>query len=172
MKQEQRPGDLYMGMIEEEPQYEDIQWQSRIIQAKIYEKPPEPFSQRLRRATQLGILLTLVTAVIVYFWLPAISSAISGTFFPFWLHGLNLALSQYLSWLQSQSKWIAYIDGALLGSSVVLLIVTRNLRRGAREHRLLAYTQIVGGAGNLLLLLIPIVMYLPNILLWLLACYS
>lgn len=166
MRQEQRFDDLF---LEEEPQYENTQWQSMIIQAKIYEKQPEPFSQRLRRATWLAISLTLITGVIVYFWLPSISSMISKIFFPFWLQGLNLALSQYLHWLQSESKWISYIDGALLGSGAVLLIVTRNLRRGTKEHRMLAYTQIVGAAGNLLLLLIPIVMYLPNALLWLLA---
>jgi hypothetical protein len=168
MKYEQLPYELFLEM-EEEPQYADTQGQSMILQAKIYEKQPEAFSPQFRKAVWLGILLTLVTAILVSFCLPIISGNLSRTFFPFWLHGLNHALGQYLFWLQSQSKWIGYIDGALLGSGAVLLIVTRNLRSGNKGQRMLALTQIIGGAVNIFLLLIPIVMYLPNVLLWLLT---
>src|SRR5262249_35070365 len=111
MKQEQLPHDLFLETEEELQYVEDIQGHSMIIQAKIYEKPPEPISRNIRRATWLGILLTLVTAIIVYSCLPIISSVISRTFFPFWIQGLNLALSQYLHWLQNQDKWLSYIDG-------------------------------------------------------------
>jgi hypothetical protein len=160
-------------LLESEPDEEflfsDRQQQSRIVQAKIYEKAPITFSQRLRRVTQLSMLLTLLTALLLWTCLPAISANIGATFFPFWLQKLNMGLSQYLYWLLSQGKWINYIDGVLLGSGVVLLVVTRNLRRGNEEQRGLAYVQIAGGFANLLLLFIPFAMYLPNLILWLLA---
>jgi len=160
-------------LLESEPDEEflfsDRQQQSRIVQAKIYEKAPITFSQRLRRVTRLSMLLTLLTALLLWTCLPAISANIGATFFPFWLQKLNMGLSQYLYWLLSQGKWINYIDGVLLGSGVVLLVVTRNLRRGNEEQRWLAYVQIAGGFANLLLLFIPFAMYLPNLILWLLA---
>jgi hypothetical protein len=170
MRQGYLPNEL---LLESEPDEEflfsDRQQQSRIVQARIYEKELATFSQRLRRAIWLGMLLTFLTALLLLTCLPAISANIGATFFPFWLQKLNMGLSQYLHWLLSQEKWINYIDGVLLGSGVVLLVVTRNLRRGNEGQHWLAYAQIVGGFANLLLLFIPFVMYLPNLILWLLA---
>lgn len=147
-----------------------------VIQAKIYEKrnkkheeTSRPFSPRLRYAARMGMLLTLGTALLLHFFMPAISQHIAATFFPFWLQGLNHVLTTYLTWLLEQSRWIGYFDGCLLGSGSILLVLTRNLHRGNTEQHWLGFFQALGGVGNTSLLVIPLVLYLPNLLLWILS---
>jgi hypothetical protein len=160
---------LYLETEDEELLYEESQQRRHIIQARIYNKEPELFPVLLRRAAWLGMFLTLLTALILAICLDTIVKHIAFSFFPLWLQGLNQALGRYLLWLSDQRKWLQYIDGCLLGSGFVLLLLTRNLQRGNEGQQWLAFFQAIGGVGNAILLLIPMVMYLPNLLLWLLA---
>jgi hypothetical protein len=133
-------------------------------QTSQYEQRPAPFSPLLRRAARTGMLLTLLTFSIVLL-LPALTDGMKALYFPLWLTALNTYLVAYLRWLAS-SVWVRYLDGALLGSGIVLLILTRNLRRGRLEQQWLAFVQALGGCANLVLLIIPLLLFLPNLILW------
>jgi hypothetical protein len=76
-------------------------------------------------------------------------------------------LDGYLYWL-AHSPWVSYSDALLLSAGLVLLISTRNLQRGTAPQHWLAFAIALGGTINLLLLLVAFLMFLPNIIAWLL----
>ncbi len=95
-------------------------------------------------------------------------SEFGGNIFPSFFFILSTQRDTYLHWM-TQSPLIAYIDGLLFGSGVILLIQTRNLRRGKPIHQWLALVQALGGTANLLMLTIPIILVLINVAFWLLV---
>jgi hypothetical protein len=131
-----------------------------------YEDIPAPFSPLLRHSTRVGMLLTLITAFIIAL-LPSIEGGIKVLSFPYLLQGLNDRLYGYLYWL-AHSPWVSYTDALLLSAGLVLLIFTRNLRRGTVPQHWLAFAIALGGTINLLILLVALLMFLPNIIAWLL----
>jgi hypothetical protein len=135
-------------------------------QTAVYERTPALFSPRLRQGAWVGMLLTLISGSAVWL-LPGIEGKIPVIFFP-WLQGFNVYLQSYLDWL-AHNRWIGFIDLVLLCTGMLLLIFTRNLRRGNLGQQWLAFSQALGGSANLLLLLIPLAMILANLLVWLVA---
>ncbi|QBD79220.1 hypothetical protein EPA93_25855 [Ktedonosporobacter rubrisoli] len=133
----------------------------------VYEHTPVAFPPRLRRAAWLGMGFTLITVSIILL-IPVLGTGMRALYFPFMLGALNHFLESYLHWLVA-SVWIRYVDGALLGSALVLLLLTRNLRQGRLEQQWLAFIQALAGCLNLLLLMSIVLLILPNILLWIIS---
>lgn len=131
-----------------------------------YEDIPAPFSPPLRHATWMGMLLTLITVLAIPL-LPAVDAGIKVVAFPFLLHGLNDHLYGYLYWL-GHSPMVSYTDALLLSAGLILMIFTRNLRQGTAPQNWLAFAVALGGTTNLLLLMAALLMFLPNIMAWLL----
>jgi len=135
-------------------------------QTTTYENLPAPFSPRLRQGAWTGMALTLIGTIVVL-----LLSEFGGNIFPSFFFILSAQRDTYLHWM-TQSPLIAYIDGLLFGFGVVLLIQTRNLRRGRPIHQWLALVQALGGTTNLLMLTIPIILVLINVAFWLLVAIA
>lgn len=144
------------------PTYPGISVSDFLHQTTVYEDLPAPFAPRLRQGAFAGMALTLVGSLFLAL-LPRIQPLIAGA--PFLLlHGF---LNAYIQWIASMPL-VNYINGVLLSSSLVLLIVTRNLRRGRLPLHRLACAEAIGGSANLVLLLIPLIIVCLNFALWVL----
>ena len=148
------------------PSFPGMSMRDFMASTSAYEDIPAPFSPLLRHATWMGMLLTLITALVIPL-LPAIDAGIKMVAFPFLLHGLNDRLDGYLYWL-GHSPMVSYTDALLLSAGLILMIFTRNLRHGTVPQNWLAFAIALGGTINLLLLMAALLMFLPNTIAWLL----
>jgi hypothetical protein len=133
----------------------------------LYEQTPVLFPSNLRRATWIGLALTAISSLILVL-LPIFADYLYGVQFPFFLSGLHVYRDIYVHWLLS-SVWICYLNGLLLGSGAMLLILTHNLQRGRVEQQWIAFVQALGGCTNFLLMAAILLFILPDLLLWILA---
>lgn len=142
------------------PPYPGMNMNDFMQQTSIYERQAVPFSPLLRRATYLGMLLTLATI--------CITQGIPRLFGPIHLPGFFLLsdrFNAYFGWcVQSQS--LGYIEGFLIGSGLVLLLITRNLRRGNIIQLWFAFLHVLGGSANFLLLALPFAILMANVVIW------
>jgi len=144
------------------PTYPGISVSDFLHRTTVYEELPAPLAPRLRQGAFAGMALTLVGSLFLAL-LPTIQPL--GASAPLLLlHGF---FNAYLYWIAS-TPLLNYINGVLLSSSVVLLIVTRNLRRGRLPLHRLACVEAIGGSANLVLLLIPLSIICINFALWVL----
>lgn len=142
--------------------YPGISVSDFLHQTTVYEDLPAPFAPRLRQGAFAGMALTLAGSLFLAL-LPRIQPLIASA--P--LLVLHDFLNAYMHWLAS-TPLLNYINGVLLSSSLVLLIVTRNLRRGRLPLHRLACVEAIGGSANLVLLLIPLIIVCLNFALWVL----
>lgn len=150
------------------PSFPGISLHDFVEHTTIYEHQAVPFSARLRQATRLGMAFTLLTSALLLL-LPFIAGSLKVVYFPFFLPaGWHTFLTSYIQWLASNAP-LRYSEGALIGFGIVLLIITRNLRHGRFAQQWMAFAQAIGGSINLLLLTLALVLFLPDILLWIVA---
>ncbi len=159
----QETHEVYEGEIvidADPPSYPGISVSDFLRQTTVYEDLPVPFAPRLRQGAFAGMALTLAGSLFLAL-LPEMQPFIASV--PLLLlHGF---LNAYAQWIES-TPLLNYINGALLSSSLVLLIMTRNLRRGRLPLHWLACAEALGGSANLVLLLIPLCIVCVNFALW------
>jgi|GEM_PF-3356301 len=142
------------------PSYPGISVSDFLRQTTVYEELPVPLAPRLRQGAFAGMALTLAGSLFLAL-LPGMQPLIASA--PLLLlHGF---LNAYTQWIVS-TPLLNYINGVLLSSSLVLLIVTRNLRHGRLPLHWLACAEALGGSANLVLLLIPLCIVCVNFALW------
>ncbi len=129
-----------------------------------YVKGPVPFSPRLRRATWIGMLLTLGSAALIIL-LPLFAGELHLFFFPWIPAATNAFLLNYVYWL-GHIPLLGYELGVLLVAGAVLVILTRGLRQGNRGQLWIAFAEVIGGCINLLLILPPLAIIAGHVLGW------
>lgn len=144
------------------PAYPGISVREFMQRTTVYENLPAPFAVKLRRGALAGMALTVAGALSLAL-LPVLNAVLVSA--PILV--LHPFLNAYINWL-ANSPLPRAIDGALLTSSLVLLIVTRGLRHGGPSLHWLALVEALGGSANLLMLAIPLIVICLNIALWLL----
>ena len=162
--------DLYQSQVhdqEDPPQLPGMSLHDFMERTSLYEQTPVPFPFRLRRATWTGLVLTLICSLILVL-LPLFASALGNMQFPLFLSGLHGIRDGYVHWLLT-SPLIRYCNGALIGFAAVLLLLTRNLRRGNIGQQWIAFVQAIGGCINCVLMLVLLMFILLDLFMWILA---
>ena len=163
------PGELITldgEVVEEEISFPGMSLEDFMARTKVYEQMPVPFSRSLRHSTYTAMVFMLIVGVglIVLPHLFQLSAVLN---LPF-LNMLNAWLFNYIDWLYAHI-WRYVLDGVLLLTFPVLLLMTHGLNNGPIWLHWCAFGYVVLGVLCFIGILIPLLLLLIKVLVWVIA---